>query len=558
MNRSYSYVALTDFPAECLYDIFLYLKNDNASLFNCLMVNRNWCRQAIPLLWRKPFRDHSNVTMPYLLIRTYLSCLFDNAKKRLNAAGCRHRTLLSNPLFPYPSYLRELDFAELDNALDIWLIYGLEYEYEPPTLRHVLSSEVYKLLFTHCKSLWNLKIGQYDDDYTIMDIAQVAKAPQTLSTLRQFELCGDFDCLEHEDIDNLSNILTTMSHFSLNLQHLKINLTSDEDKCLLKRLRRLIRAQSSLKSFIYSQELGCVMDTKSVMTALTTQSKNLENLVLDVVPLNMTCLKFLEQFSNLKTIRFIYCYIKSDEVSYCKDTGKLLDIVPDENDVEGNGEESWKLNVEKLVFLKNNFRLMTINLVKIAHSSLKELTIDHATVELLTEITHRCVNLVYLAIGISRIPVDELYKISSMKLEVLAIGWSLSNKENTEDLVNIELTNEECKKLGKFLPSSLRHLHIDFPMTPPQLDTVLCNCVMPPVISLKFSLLNFEKCAEVVFKCVKDVYGFQEVKITKLPKNASIMDMMLWERNFFHMVELGRMDGIKVGVEREEPFGIQH
>ncbi|CAG8765047.1 21688_t:CDS:1, partial [Racocetra persica] len=339
MNRGYSYISLTDFPGECLYEIFLYLKNDNDSLFNCLMVNRNWCRQAIPLLWRKPFRKHPDVTMPFLLIRTYLSCLSDSAKKRLSAAGCRHRALLSKPLFPYPLYLRELDFAELDYALDIWLSYGLEYEYEPPTLRHVLSTEVYNLFFTHCKSLWNLRIGQWDDEYSVMDIAQIVRAPQTLSTLRHFELCGDFDWLTYEDLDNLSNILTIMSHFTFDLQSLKIDMSLDEDKCLLKRLRRLIKAQSALKSFIYSQKHGCVMDTKSIMMALTTQSKNLVNLVLDDIPLNMACLKFLEKFNNLKTIRFMFCNIKSSEVNYCKDTGKFIDVVPDEDDAEGNGDE---------------------------------------------------------------------------------------------------------------------------------------------------------------------------------------------------------------------------
>ncbi|KAF0447698.1 hypothetical protein F8M41_002757 [Gigaspora margarita] len=563
MNGSYSYVTLTDFPAECLYEIFLYLKNDNASLFNCLMVNRNWCRQAIPLLWRKPFSKHPNVTMPYLLIKTYLSCLSDNAKKRLSAAGCRHHTLLSKPLFPYPLYLRELDFAELDNALNIWLIYGLEYEYEPPTLRHVLSAEIYNLLFTHCKSLWNLRIGQWADDYTIMDIARIEKARQTLSTLRHFELCGDFDYLEHEDLDNLSNILTTMSRSSLDLQYLKIHMTWDEDKYLLNCLGRLIRAQSSLKDFVFSQEQGCIMDTKSVMTALMTQSKNLENLVLDIVPLNMTCLKSLEKFSKLKTIQFKYCYLKCNEINYCKDTGKPLDIVSDDDDLEGNGEEPWKLNVENLVFLKNSFRHMTINLVKMAHTNLRRLTVDHATVELLNEITQRCMNLVYLAIGISFIPIEELYRISSMKLEVLVIGKNLSN---IEDNVNTELTNEECEKLGKFLPTSLRHLYIDFPMTPTQLDMVLCNCVVPPVISLKFGLLDFEKCANTVLKCVKEVNGFQEVRIARFtPKNVSIMDKILhkekWERNFMRMVESGRMIGINVGIESEDPFGtgeIQH
>ncbi|CAG8796869.1 2581_t:CDS:1, partial [Racocetra persica] len=231
-----------------------------------------------------------------------------------------------------------------------------------------------------------------------------------------------------------------------------------------------------------------------------------------------------------------------------------------EDDAEGNGDEPWKLNVEKLVFLKNNFRRMPINLVKMTHTTLRELTVDRATVELLTEITQRCVNLVYLAIGISSIPIDELYRISSMKLEVLVIGWNLSNTEN------IELSKEECEKLGKFLPTSLRHLYIDFPMTPSQLEVVLHNCVMPPIISLKFGLSDFEKCAIAVLKRAKETNGFQEVRIVRPTLKAvtmieKILQKEKWEKSLIRMVGFGRIIGIKVGIEREEPFGtreIQH
>ncbi|CAG8774874.1 13038_t:CDS:1, partial [Acaulospora morrowiae] len=38
-------------PSECLEEIFKYLHDDLVSLHSCALVNRSWCRIAIPLLW---------------------------------------------------------------------------------------------------------------------------------------------------------------------------------------------------------------------------------------------------------------------------------------------------------------------------------------------------------------------------------------------------------------------------------------------------------------------------------------------------------------------------
>src|SRR2546430_4294362 len=57
------------FPPEIIHEIVLYLKDDKKSLYSCLLVSRDWCREAIRLLWRQPFRfiyarDTSKFTNP--------------------------------------------------------------------------------------------------------------------------------------------------------------------------------------------------------------------------------------------------------------------------------------------------------------------------------------------------------------------------------------------------------------------------------------------------------------------------------------------------------------
>uniref|UniRef100_U9T5P7 F-box domain-containing protein n=1 Tax=Rhizophagus irregularis (strain DAOM 181602 / DAOM 197198 / MUCL 43194) TaxID=747089 RepID=U9T5P7_RHIID len=39
-----------DLP-ELIYEIIKYFQNDFSTLHSCILVNRLWCRLAIPLLW---------------------------------------------------------------------------------------------------------------------------------------------------------------------------------------------------------------------------------------------------------------------------------------------------------------------------------------------------------------------------------------------------------------------------------------------------------------------------------------------------------------------------
>ena len=43
-----------DLP-ELINEIIQYFHNDFSTLHSCILVNRLWCRLAIPLLWEDPF-----------------------------------------------------------------------------------------------------------------------------------------------------------------------------------------------------------------------------------------------------------------------------------------------------------------------------------------------------------------------------------------------------------------------------------------------------------------------------------------------------------------------
>ena len=67
-NMSCSKIFLGDLP-ELIYKIIKNFQNDYSTLHSCVLVNRLWCRLAIPLLWENPF---SIPTGNYNFIEIYL------------------------------------------------------------------------------------------------------------------------------------------------------------------------------------------------------------------------------------------------------------------------------------------------------------------------------------------------------------------------------------------------------------------------------------------------------------------------------------------------------
>ncbi|CAI2178657.1 9819_t:CDS:2 [Funneliformis geosporum] len=89
------------------------------SLYHCVLVNRNWCQNAIPVLWANPFRflteDRKAITEVILM---YMACLDENKKKELFLGAKIPKEVAKTPMFNYPSYLKILDYWELVNSIN--------------------------------------------------------------------------------------------------------------------------------------------------------------------------------------------------------------------------------------------------------------------------------------------------------------------------------------------------------------------------------------------------------------------------------------------------------
>ncbi|PKY17716.1 hypothetical protein RhiirB3_430388 [Rhizophagus irregularis] len=106
-----------DLP-ELTYDIIKYLQNDYSTLYSCILVNRLWCRLAIPLLWENPF---SICTGNYNFIEMYLHNNLNNEFiTKLNEYKIINNSLFTNTLFNYLSFLKYLNTHKFITSVDKW------------------------------------------------------------------------------------------------------------------------------------------------------------------------------------------------------------------------------------------------------------------------------------------------------------------------------------------------------------------------------------------------------------------------------------------------------
>ncbi|RGB41750.1 hypothetical protein C1646_751810, partial [Rhizophagus diaphanus] len=106
-----------DLP-ELTYEIIKYFQNDISTLHSCILVNKLWCRLAIPLLWEDPF---SFRTGNYNVIEIYLDNLNDDLKSKLSKYKINDDSLIpSNTLFNYAKFLKYLNISDIISCVEMW------------------------------------------------------------------------------------------------------------------------------------------------------------------------------------------------------------------------------------------------------------------------------------------------------------------------------------------------------------------------------------------------------------------------------------------------------
>ncbi|POG71891.1 hypothetical protein GLOIN_2v1875595 [Rhizophagus irregularis DAOM 181602=DAOM 197198] len=129
--------------AELTEEIIQYFRKDFLTLYSCILVNRLWCRLAIPLLWEDPFSK--NYPKNYHFIEIYLNKLNEDDKAKFNEYGIEYDLLHSNTLFNYLNFIKYLDTYRTYRSINYW-IDSLVVKYDNK-LRYKLENLVYRSLF---------------------------------------------------------------------------------------------------------------------------------------------------------------------------------------------------------------------------------------------------------------------------------------------------------------------------------------------------------------------------------------------------------------------------
>ncbi|KAF0536463.1 f-box domain-containing protein [Gigaspora margarita] len=189
-------------PNECYYAIFNKLERNYRSLFSCALVNRQWCKIIIPILWREPtihLKDARLIRIFLLTLNTEEQALLIPFKISLPSHP--------KPLFEYTSYITSVS-NDLYDGIKKWLPYKTENE-----LENAIKCSLIAMFLRTSKNLRHLSLNGPICNQTIFE--NLYKK----TTITSMDLCE----FKYKAIDGLVTFLNKNSTLtSLNLRSIQL------------------------------------------------------------------------------------------------------------------------------------------------------------------------------------------------------------------------------------------------------------------------------------------------------------------------------------------------
>ncbi|GBB86041.1 hypothetical protein RclHR1_01250004 [Rhizophagus clarus] len=205
---AYSKTSIKDLP-EITSVIIQYCWNDFSTLYSCILVNRLWCRLAIPLLWEDPFSIKSPDNHHF--IKVFLSNLNDDDKTKLNDYGINYNLFPLNTLFNYPSFIDCLNIHKLNcsiiDFMKINILVKSQTSYVPlfslneksPYFNSIYGNLLYeikefiyslliKIFIQNGTKLQTLEIETSDDVYKIINFDLLLQNPNFFCNIRNLSV----------------------------------------------------------------------------------------------------------------------------------------------------------------------------------------------------------------------------------------------------------------------------------------------------------------------------------------------------------------------------------
>ncbi|RIB30768.1 hypothetical protein C2G38_2052739 [Gigaspora rosea] len=430
-------------PNECLSEIFAHIPVNiqyRKNLFSCLLVNRQWCRNAVPVLWKEILQSNIKPS----LLKIYLASLNKEEQTLLIPFQISLPTI-QKPLFDYASYTTLIKISYLRNGIIEWLRYS---NYNPTNENSAIIQAIsHSLISMFIRTSKNLKEMLIPDDN---ELTMFPSAKSFVNYKPGLSQLVKLECLLYaHDYFNISitlEFIKALSTICTNLREIYFSFkSSNPSDELITSCSNIIKAQKKLRSLHINQALG---NTGKLIMALDQKPflKYLKFIKVDFSTISSFDIKALSRCKNLELLEFIHC--KGITLDHCASlSNNSLD------------------NLKELKLLSECFESSIVNsLVEMWGSTLERLYLDQIkTYELSNTLINRCSNLKYLHVYIK----DE-YEFLLPFLSQSSLQHFTMTSYHTDNF---------SYNLGQNLPTTLKCLELKkCSLASESFDKLLKNC----------------------------------------------------------------------------------
>jgi hypothetical protein len=303
--------------------------NDFKTLHSCLLVNRLWCRLAIPLLWNDPF---SIITENYNFIEIYLLHLKNDAKKELNKYITCNNLYSLNTLFNYPSFIQHLDTCKISYAINKWIA---TFETSSTKASHMgyfiqnkrklslsqtpnFSKLIYRLIFqifieneVILNSFAIMLYNNTEFNYFEGILQIILQNPIFIYKIKSFKIIFDKETesltrFSYLIYSNCESITSIYFQYSSDYSEANDDIIANDENCYS--LSQIIQSQKNLKKLLIGYNFPLQQSLLSLKNSYS--SNTLITIIFYYVDFNnITVLtEVFNQLNVLESIHIIYCF----------------------------------------------------------------------------------------------------------------------------------------------------------------------------------------------------------------------------------------------------------
>jgi hypothetical protein len=194
-----------DLP-ELTDEIIQYFRNDFRTLHSCVLVNRLWCRLAIPLLWEDPFSSES-----FRFIEIYLRRLNEEDKVELHNYWV-HNSPYTDTLFNYLNFIKRLNTKKFIFCIEMVssIIGFFTSEEKLPVqiansskLARLIGDLLIKLFIENGANLQTFELEMISDNNSIVNFELLLKCLKLICNMKNIESFYFQMAVMDDDEDNV-------------------------------------------------------------------------------------------------------------------------------------------------------------------------------------------------------------------------------------------------------------------------------------------------------------------------------------------------------------------